>query len=387
MIDPADARPALARRRFTGAVLALAATPPASWATSGEAPAAPSGRPRLVAAGGPVLVEGRDELVAEVHVDWPADSAPPTALRLLDEDRGDVFEAFDGTALAPRLARIDGQRLVCHVELSSAPGRPLPGRLRPVLWAGVDAAGTDAARADRVLAGEALTLPGPAAPVFGAPLGDGLWVAIHDPSWARGHRRVGFQRADRWTIPGRHAIDFVRVDEDGRIARGDPDRPAHHLGHGAPVLAVAAGVVTAARDGMAEAASVAGNPRHPLADAPGNHVVLSLDGGRHVIYEHLRPGSLTVRPGDRVRRGQVLGALGFTGDSTGPHLHLHLCDEAAPNAGEGLPFVFERFERLGGYDDLALLGKARWRPAPEGEAILRRSEKPAPHRVIRFPAA
>ncbi|WP_091723366.1 M23 family metallopeptidase [Mitsuaria sp. PDC51] len=123
------------------------------------------------------------------------------------------------------------------------------------------------------------------------------------------------------------------------------------------------------------------------ADAPGNHVVLTLADHRHVLYEHLRPGSVTVRPGDRVRKGQVLGALGFSGDSTGPHLHLHVCDEGVPNAGEGLPFVFERFERLGAYEDLATLGRARWSAAPAGDAMVRRDEKPGSNRVIRFTAS
>ncbi|OWQ47047.1 hypothetical protein CDL60_11695 [Roseateles noduli] len=383
MSDHIDGLARLPRRTFTGAALAMLAAPPAfakatATATAMEAaPAAPRTRPRLIAPGGPVRVEGLDELVGEIHLACPVGAVSPAALRLVDADRGDAFAVFDEAALKRRLARIDDDRILIHVELRSRPGRPLPIRLRPVVaW-----------DADRETEGEMHLVPTQGATVFGPPLRDGLWVAIHDPAWERGHRRVGFQQGDRRTIPGRHAIDFVQVDADGRIARGDSDRPTNHFGYGAPVLAVADGIVSAARNDMAEAPSIAANRRHPLIDAPGNHVILALAGRGHVLYEHLRPGSLTVRAGDRVRKGQVLGELGFTGDSTGPHLHLHLCDEGTPNSGEGLPFVFERFERLGGYDDLATLGRARWQTAPEGIATLRLREKPASHRVIRFTAA
>ncbi|HEY1398368.1 M23 family metallopeptidase [Roseateles sp.] len=385
MSDHIDGLARLPRRTFTGAALAmLAATMASAKATAtamDAAPAAPRNRPRLIAPGGPVRVEGLDELVGEIHLACPVGAASPTALRLVDVERGDTFALFDEAALKRRLARVDDDRILIHVELRSRPGRPLPIRLRPVVaW--------DADReTETETEGEMHVVSAQGATVFGPPLRDGLWVAIHDPAWERGHRRVGFQQPDRWTIPGRHAIDFVQVDADGRIARGDADRPGNHFGYGAPVLAVADGIVSAARNDMAEATSITGNRRHPLIDAPGNHVILSLAGRGHVLYEHLRPGSLTVRPGDRVRQGQVLGELGFTGDSTGPHLHLHLCDEGAPNSGEGLPFVFDRFERLGGYDDLATLGRARWQAAPEGIATVRLREKPASHRVIRFTAA
>lgn len=51
----------------------------------------------------------------------------------------------------------------------------------------------------------------------------------------------------------------------------------------------------------------------------GNYVMISHAGGKMTVYGHLT--SLTVSTGQSVSRGQVIGYVGSTGNSTGPHLH------------------------------------------------------------------
>ncbi|WP_128377364.1 M23 family metallopeptidase [Streptomyces cavernae] len=70
----------------------------------------------------------------------------------------------------------------------------------------------------------------------------------------------------------------------------------------------------------------------------GNHVVLELGDGVHAMYAHLRRGSVTVRPGDRVRAGQQIARCGNSGNSTEPHLHFQLMDGPDLNSAHGLPF-------------------------------------------------
>ncbi|MEU5594311.1 M23 family metallopeptidase [Streptomyces sp. NPDC020298] len=66
----------------------------------------------------------------------------------------------------------------------------------------------------------------------------------------------------------------------------------------------------------------------------GNHVFL--DTGREIVkLAHLRPGSVTVTKGDTVHRGQLLGEVGNTGNTTEPHLHIH-----AEREGVGLDLEF-----------------------------------------------
>jgi murein DD-endopeptidase MepM/ murein hydrolase activator NlpD len=56
----------------------------------------------------------------------------------------------------------------------------------------------------------------------------------------------------------------------------------------------------------------------------------------------MQPGSVRVREGQHVRRGDVLGLLGNTGNSSAPHLHLHLMNGASVLGSDGLPYVYDR---------------------------------------------
>lgn len=244
--------------------------------------------------------------------------------------------------------------------------------------------GQAATRPKQVWGGRTEIRPG--SPVaLGPPLCGGPWVAVYNPRWERGHRRT-FRAAEHQAgavahIPGRYAIDWLKVDAQGRLARGDKDVVKHWYGYGASVLAVADGVIAAIRTHMPESATMSG--AHPETDA-GNYIVLDLGQGRYAFYEHLKPGSIRVAAGEHVRRGQVIAALGFTGHSTGPHLHFHVADTASPQDAEGLPFVFDGFRILGAYRDFDAFGSMPWTPPDHAAGTWRTREMPAPFDVVDF---
>ena len=125
---------------------------------------------------------------------------------------------------------------------------------------------------------------------------------------------------NHWTLAvQRDAIDIVMVD-DGETFRGDRGRLESFLIFGQPLLAVADGRVTEAADGHPDL-PVGETTWHAMA---GNHVVLDIGGGHYVLYGHLKQGSIRVHPGEQVRRGQVLGQVGDSGNSGEPHLHLQV---------------------------------------------------------------
>jgi murein DD-endopeptidase len=270
-----------------------------------------------------------------------------------------------------------GARAVVYLEIDLAGGRSLPAALaHRVEYA---RSGTT-----QTVEGAEVAVRGDPPPVLGPPLRGGPWAAVYHPSWERGHRRVFHALDGRAGLPGRFAIDWILLDANGRQTRDGDDLVAGWLGYGADVLPVADAVVAATRDDVPESARLSTHPEHPLADAPGNYVALDLGGSRYAFYEHLKPGSVRVARGERVRRGQVLAALGFTGQSTGPHLHFHVADGSSPLGAEGLPFVLERFELLGRYRDIAALGTSPWLPLDGPAGALRTREMPAPNVVVRF---
>lgn len=336
----------------------------------------------------PVMSGGHARLFYELHLtNFSGQPLAPQAVEVLD-GHGRSLARFDGAALAARLAPVvpgggafdgtlaPGMRAVVFVELDLEPGA-LPDVLRHRVGYRVE----DGTGAPAEVAGG----PAPVAPpavVLGQPLRGGPWAAVFDPGWERGHRRVFYAVEGRATLPGRLAIDFVKLDGGGRIAEGDPDVIRGAYGYGEPVLAVADAVVAAVRDGYPEAGRVSENGQHPLSKGSGNYVVLDLGDGRYAFYEHLRPGSVRVAPGRRVRRGEVLGEVGLSGSGGWPHLHFHVADVPSPLGGEGLPFALERFELLGRYDDFDALGRAPW---VRVEPVLRSRERPADNAVVRFP--
>lgn len=216
------------------------------------------------------------------------------------------------------------------------------------------------------------------------PVRGGPWVAAYHPSWERGHRRVVYAIGGRGRIPGRFAVDWFRLDSLGRHAAPSEDEVADWHGHGADVLAVAHGVVEAVRTDIPESPTRSGHTPPPLADATGNYVALDIGGGRYAFYEHLQPGSIRVRVGERVQPGQVIAAIGYTGSSAGPHLHFHVADGPAPLGAEGLPFVLDRFEMIGSYGASDVLSGERWRSPESGQEGMRVGERPAPNAVVVF---
>jgi Peptidase family M23 len=150
------------------------------------------------------------------------------------------------------------------------------------------------------------------------------------------------------------AIDWVQL-RDGRVFDGDGARNDQWYGFGADVLAVADGSVAVVFDGMPN--QVPNTPATGLRgprDYSGNHVSLQISPGVWAIYAHLQPGSITVKTGDQVKKGQVIGKLGNSGNSSGPHLHFQLSDGPEITTSNSLPFSLDSYWLAGVVDPAQL---------------------------------
>jgi hypothetical protein len=208
--------------------------------------------------------------------------------------------------------------------------------------------------AEMVLDGFRLGVSRERAIAIGAPLRGGSWRCGNGPAYNTAHQYLDV-RDGKVRNAQRFAIDFQRVDQQGNVLPNPfPDSITNNMfyGYGAEVLAVADGVVAFVKDGIPENTPLASgeiSPAVPITGetVSGNWISIDLGRGRYAFYAHLQPNSIRVRVGDRVRRGQVIGLLGNSGNAVGPHLHFHIGDANSLNGSEGLPFVFESFEIVG----------------------------------------
>lgn len=340
----------------------------------------------------PVRIDGEQWLLYELHLtNFSREPFAVRALEILAAGKGSPIVIMRGDGLAERIGRIGGS--VSESRLAIPPGQrvvvylefPVKGPAPDALEHRLELTQIDAATNDPAfVTSDPVPVRDQPPAVLGPPLAGGPWAAIHHPSWPRGHRRMIYTTDGRARIPGRFAIDWILLDNNGRTAHGNSDIVDNWLGHGVPVLAVADGIVVRVRDDVQESETLSAHPDHPLEDATGNYVALDIGDSQFVFYEHLKPGSIRVRPGERVTRGQPIGSLGFTGDSTGPHLHLHVADGNSPLGAEGLPFVIDHFKVLGTYDSLESFGEKPWQPLDESREAERHRERPAPNVVVEF---
>ncbi|HEY1134083.1 MAG TPA: M23 family metallopeptidase [Nocardioides sp.] len=214
------------------------------------------------------------------------------------------------------------------------------------------------------------------APIELAPPVRGTWTAINSPGQevpSHGTRTRGQLCAV--DLCARSTPDSPQLTRFG--LRGTP--PERYPGFDAPIHAMAAGEVVQvldhqrdhrARDtwqGMAWMMSIEGIVREAggTRKVLGNHVLVRHDDGVVAAYAHLRRGSAAVRTGQRVAVGDVLGRVGNTGNTSMPHLHVHLMDREHVDAAAGLPITWTGLERTGEID----APFARWADDPADSAI------------------
>jgi len=141
----------------------------------------------------------------------------------------------------------------------------------------------------------------------------------------------------------RFAADFFIV-KDGRTFAGSGTKNEEFFAFGKNVLAPASGTVVAVEGGRPD--SVPGRFDRD-AEPQGNFVVLDLGSNVWAFFLHLKSGSLVVKPGQKVRAGDVVAQVGNSGRGLEPSLHLHLQDASGPEKGNGWPLVFSNVLRNG----------------------------------------
>lgn len=294
--------------------------------------------------------DGRRHLVYELRIGNTTGSGLALdKVEVLDEPSGKLLLSLDRDGLAKRFS-IGGRRgsestdlgvgqfgvLFLHVALGpNDQPRAIAHRISlRLVQPGVDFSAT-VARTPVVDRPEVVLGP----PLLGAGyiVGDGCCDSIR-------HVRALLALNGHFTLAQRFAIDWEQADPDNRLVNGDTRTLANYTIYGREVLAVADGTVVSSRNDLPEQVPGALPQGITIDQVDGNFVVLDIGGGNYVLYAHMQPGSVTVKAGAKVKRGEVLGKVGNTGNTQAPHLHLHVMDGPSPLASNGIPYVFDSFK-------------------------------------------
>ena len=171
--------------------------------------------------------------------------------------------------------------------------------------------------------------------VIGSPLTGDDWVALNGCCGVTTHRGAVMGAGSRLDGSERYAIDWVRLDptkDPATTFTGDGKRNEDYLAFDAELLAVADGTVTTAVTDLNEAVPQVITANQAFDELGGNHIIIDIGDGHFAFYAHMIPGSASVKVGDKVTRGQVIGRLGNSGNTSEAHLHFHVI----PGAGSAV---------------------------------------------------
>ncbi len=345
---------ALALMSLAPLLVACAAAPTSRPADGPVAPRALGLEVAVPFAPTPLRLGDLSHLVYELEVrNLSQEPVAVTSVEVFDDSARVI--AYDAEAVASRWALLEprlppeawpakgvvppgGVGLV-YLWLTAADAATLPASLAHALSV---SAGGEQAQVDV----EALAVDKAPPRVVSRPLAGHAWLAVNAPFNDSRHRR-SVQRFDdgRRFMAQRYAIDLVRVLTPSGTHDGDPADNASYHAYGAEVLAVADGRVVAVKDGLPDNTPGADSRAAEMTydTLAGNYIVLDIGSGYYVTYAHLQPASLRVAVGDDVKAGAVLGLVGNSGNSTEPHLHLHVCDAPTALRCQGRPWALARF--------------------------------------------
>jgi murein DD-endopeptidase MepM/ murein hydrolase activator NlpD len=306
----------------------------------------------------PVPFAGSD---GKTHLDYELETTNFTSgkttiekLEVLDADSGDVVATFDAKEVAGRLqpaglrdaadALGPSMMAIVFLDLTFGEAGEVPDRLLHRLSVKAEAAPPDQQQITEEVAPTDVDRRDVV--VVGPPLRGSNYLAADSCCESTLHRRATLPINGRISLAQRYAVDWEQLDADDRIYSGEK-KVENYTIYGQEAIAAADATVVKVVDGLPQQKPGEFPQGISAEEADGNSVILDIGGGNYALYAHFQPGSIRVKEGDRVRRGDVLALVGSSGNSLAPHLHFHVMDGPLSLASNGLPYVFDSFTVTG----------------------------------------
>ena len=183
----------------------------------------------------------------------------------------------------------------------------------------------------------------------GTPIGEPIRLTPgdsneHCPRWSFDGEWLVFWGGDTRELNRHHdvpnqkfAFDFLIADSSGKTYTGEGNKNEDYFAFGQEIRSPADGIATDVITGVRDNVPGSMNPYSTL----GNAVLIKHREHEVSVLAHFKQGSIRIEPGDKVKKGQVLGLCGNSGNSSEPHLHYHLQNTPIIQDGTGIKCFFE----------------------------------------------
>ncbi len=155
------------------------------------------------------------------------------------------------------------------------------------------------------------------------------------------------------------AMDLVQLNDNLQFEQTHEKPNEEYKCYNEEIIAIADGEVVDCFNGMPENPSaikmISNEEKREIIEKSGfvplisgNYAIIKHATNEYSFYAHIKLDSLKVKKGDIVKQGQIIGKLGNSGNSTGPHLHFQLMDKPSVLTGRGLPIHFTNLKSFSG---------------------------------------
>ena len=134
------------------------------------------------------------------------------------------------------------------------------------------------------------------------------------------------------------AFDIIITDENGKSHNNNGERNGDYFAFEKELIAPCEAEVVLVVDGIKDNKPGEFNPIY----IPGNTVILKTNNGEYLFFAHFKQNSIIVKQGQKVKKGELLGLCGNSGNSSEPHLHFHIQNVEDMNKATGAKSYFEK---------------------------------------------
>lgn len=173
------------------------------------------------------------------------------------------------------------------------------------------------------------------------------YILPFEGEWYTANGGVTKNISHSWEIlPQRFAYDFIIVDGEGQSFQGDEKDLHSYYCYGKEILAPADGVVVSTKNNYSDCRIIGDGKTDPdTVDIGGNRIIIKHASDEYSTICHLMPGSITVKKGQVVKRGDTIAKCGNSGNTTEPHVHFQVQNTAGFYSSIGLPVHFVNVQK------------------------------------------